>query len=123
MKEYIRTTHNFDNNSRTWIYRGSQGEDKHEQWSSHEVCNRNTPFYYSLGVHTLNSGWWMSLDWIVSETITAFDQGASDGTEEFKEFVKTNPDYRKIIEKDVIGELEYLVSIDMVRVRVRETRL
>jgi len=28
MKEYIRTTHDFDNNTREWVYRGDPGQEK-----------------------------------------------------------------------------------------------
>ena len=40
-----------------------------------------------------------------------------DYTEEFLEFIKTNPNYREIIQKEVEEELKYLIELDMVRVR------
>lgn len=29
-KEYIRTTHNFNNETHTWIYRGDRGQERCE---------------------------------------------------------------------------------------------
>ena len=34
MKEYIRTTHNFDNKTREWEFRGDKGQDKFGIWTS-----------------------------------------------------------------------------------------
>lgn len=120
--EYIRSTHRFDNCLREWIYRGDRGEDKHVEWNTPEIIQntvfrRRSPFY-SFGVHALKDDRWMGMDWVVDETIKMYIEGASDRTLEFKEFMDTNPNYRDIVRRDVLEELEYLVSVGMVMKRV-----
>lgn len=121
MKEYIRSTHNFCNKTRTWIYRGDRGQDKYELWNSDEVKAKiETQMYkYSIGVHALKSEQWMSLDWIVDETIKAFRGGADDKPDAFELFIQNNVDYVQIIKSDILKELKYLVSIGMVEERDR----
>lgn len=119
-KYYIRTTHNFNNETREWEYRGCKGGDKYELWNSDEVREktlfRKTPSY-SFGVHGLESHQWMDLDWIVNNTIEDFLCDTAGNMNKFKEFMKENPDYRSVVEKDVLEELNYLISLDMVRVK------
>lgn len=119
MKNWIRATHNFCNETREWIYRGDRGQDKHELWNSDEVRSKleTKMFKYSLGVHALRRDQWMSLDWIVDETIKAYLGGADDRPMEFEKFIQNTPDYIQIIKSDVLKQLKYLVSIGMVEER------
>jgi len=121
--EYIRATHRFDNNTRTWIYRGDRGEDMFEKWNTTEVIIQTTsrpkdktPFY-SFGAHALRNDMWMDLDWIVEETIKMYCGDAAGNSDEFKRFMENTPSHRDIIKKDVLDELEYLISIGMVMKR------
>lgn len=77
MKEYIRTTHNFNNTTRTWEYRGNKGEDKYEVWNLPETREKidkilfkplTTPRNWSIGVHALRLDRWMDMKWILWET-------------------------------------------------------
>ena len=117
MKEYIRTTHNFSNETRKWVYRGDRGQEKHEAWDKVDCIDVPK---YSFGVHALKDAYWMSFDWIVSETIKMFIDNAAGNCHEFGEWFKTTPNAREIIAKDVQKELEMLVELDMVRVRERQ---
>lgn len=118
-KEYTRTTHNFNNETRMWEYRGDRGGDKYEQWNSDEVRTKlqESMRQWSFGVHGLESGHWMSLHCIVENAIKYFQNDSTDYTEEFLELKKNNPNYREIVALDIVKELEYLIEIDMVRVR------
>jgi hypothetical protein len=120
MKEYIRTTHNFDNNTRRWVYRGERGMDKYELWNSPEIrdkCTwRDTYPFYSLGVHALKDYQWMGIEWIVDETIKEYKGDAAGNKTEFEKFINETLNYREIIKRDILEELDFLISIDMVRV-------
>ena len=118
--EYIRATHRFDNVTREWIYRGDSGEDNFEEWNTPEV-NKSTTFrpkekcpFYSFGVHALRRDQWMDISWIVDETINMYIGDAAGNTRKFKKWVESTPNHRDIIEKDVLEELEHLISIGMV---------
>jgi hypothetical protein len=116
-KEYIRTTHNFDNETREWIGRDGRGQDKHKEWNDLDVIDSIPRSKWSFGVHALSRDHWMGIEWIIDETIKMFKGHASDYTKEFEEFIKNTPNYRDIIKKDIEEELVYLVKIDMVRVK------
>ena len=118
--EYIRTTHRFDNLTREWIYRGDIGEDKFEEWNTTEV-NVTTTFrlkekcpFYSFGAHALRRDRWMDIELIIDQTINMYRGDAAGNTREFKKWTESTPNHRDIIKKDVLEELEYLVSIGMV---------
>lgn len=119
MKEYIRTTHNFNNETREWEYRGDREGEKFIEWNDSTVRDKLSfrQTKWSFGVHALKSDMWMSINWVVDETIEEYKGHASDRTEEFLEFIKTDTNYREIIQKDVEKELEYLIELDMVRGR------
>jgi hypothetical protein len=124
MKEYIRTTHNFDNETREWNYRGDRSEDKFKQWNDPEVRDKLDfrpihPRQWSFGVHALRRDQWMGMNWIVDGTIGMYEGHASDATKEFLEFVKNNPNHREIIQQHIEEEFKLLVELDMVRVRER----
>jgi hypothetical protein len=119
-KEYIRSTHKFDNETREWIYRGDRGEDKYEEWNAVDVNHRViTKNINSFGVHALKRDQWMDMEWIIDETIRMYIGGASDRTREFRELMDDTPEkeFRDILRKDILEELEYLISIGMVMVR------
>jgi hypothetical protein len=124
-KEYIRATHNFDNNTREWTYRGDRGEEKFEQWRDpalHEALTIRpiSPKQWSLGVHALKRDMWMSMDWIVNETIGMYKGGADDNPQGFEQFLKDHPtDHRDIIEQHILEEFKLLIELDMVRERER----
>lgn len=123
-KEYIRATHNFDNKTREWTYRGDRGEEKFEEWHTPEVlegtCFKDKDTKWSLGVHALKRDQWMGIDWIIMETIDAFRGDAGDNYREFEQFMKNNPNYKEIIQQHIENELKFLIELDMVQVRERE---
>ncbi len=57
MKQWIRTTHNFNNETREWEYRDDLG---------HYDCSKTKSI---LGVHALHSAYWMILSHIVLANI------------------------------------------------------
>lgn len=122
MKEYTRTTHNFNNETRMWEYRGDRGGDKFDQWNSEEVRSKLQKLHseckWSFGVHGLESGWWMSLSWIVESTIKDLENNATDYTDKFLELKKNDPNYKEIVALHIIREFEYLIELDMVRCRL-----
>ena len=110
MKEYIRTTHNFNNSSREWEYRRDKGGDKYNDsdWMFPVI----PPIKWSLGVHALRSDRYSYLRTIIDETILYF---SNDG--QFKEkFLKTE-NIRDAVRKDILKELEILIKLDMVRAK------
>jgi len=120
-KEYIRSTHYFDNKTRTWIYRGDRGQDRPD-WNDPElitkVCTRPCePKNHSMGVHALRDHMWMDIKWIVSETLKMYYGGADGEPTKFKEWYKNTPNARELIQKDIEEELEMLIKLDMVQVR------
>lgn len=119
MKEYIRTTHNFNNDTRKWEYRGDRGCEKFETWKNIDICDDSRTTQWSFGVHALKSDTWMSIGWIIDETISMFKGDAAGNIKDVELFIKNNPNYREIIQKDVEDELKFLVEID----QVRETEL
>ena len=126
MKEYIRATHNFDNNTREWTYRGERGGEKFEQWNNPKlqdslIFRPITPRRWSFGVHALKRDQWMGTNWIIDETINMYTAHASDATEEFLEFIKNNPNHREIIQQHIEEEFKLLIELDMVRVRERKS--
>ena len=58
IKEYIRSTHIFDNDTREWIGRDEQGQDKWKEWNTREVAQMcSSPIFptkWSFGVHALH---------------------------------------------------------------------
>jgi hypothetical protein len=124
-KEYIRTTHNFDNDTREWTFRGDRGEEKYKEWNDPEVLKKITfrpsyPPFWSMGVHALKDDRWMGIEWIVDETIKMYKGGAYDRPDLFEKFIEENKDHREIIKEMVLEELEYLIKLDMVRERERK---
>lgn len=125
MKEYIRTTHNFNNETREWEFRGDKGNDKHGIWDYKnndeklKLLRKETGHLYSMGVHALERNYWMTIDQIVTETIKMYRGGAVDWSieKEFIKFVAENENYKEIIKSDILKELEYLIELDEVRVR------
>lgn len=126
MKEYIRSTHNFDNNTREWEYRGDKGQDKYGEigWSfggnggnEYDERHRKLGSIWSFGVHALERDSWRYMRTIIDNTINMYKGHASDSTKEFEEFIKNNPNHRELIKKDILKELEILIELDMVRVR------
>lgn len=125
MKEYIRTTHNFNNETREWEFRGDKGNDKHGIWSfsiSDEQIKRlekENGHLYSMGVHALSRDYWMSIESIVNDTIKMYLTGAVDWSiqEEFELFMSKNLNYKEIVKSDILKELDILISLDEVRVR------
>lgn len=124
MKEYVRTTHNFSNETREWTYRGAMGQEKHEEWLKAEQDGFNFKSIklekWSLGLHILKLDMWMSMDWIVWETIEAYKGDAGGNCQEFEQFLKDNPNHKQIIQQQTEHELEALIKLDMVRVRERQ---
>src|ERR1035437_4119504 len=121
-KEYIRATHNFDNSSREWTYRGDRGQEKFEEWRNAEMDGLNSKIEstWSLGVHALERDQWMDMQWIVHETIRGFRGDAGDNYREFEQFLKDNPNYKEIIQQHIENDFKLLVKLDMVQVRERE---
>ena len=125
-KEYIRATHNFDNKTREWIYRGDRGQDKFEQWSNPEVTDKtcvkeiNGDTKWSLGVHGLRRDQWMNMDWIVRETIEAFRADAGGNWQECYKFLRENPNHKEIVQQHIENDFKLLIELDMVQVRERE---
>lgn len=106
VKQYIRTTHNFDNETREWKYRP-------------EVCDflAYTPQihpFWSLGVHALELDSWQFLRQIVDFTVDYF---LKEDMAKFKEFMDHDSQYRQVVKEDILQELRYLIQKDMVRVR------
>jgi len=117
IKEYIRSTHIFDNEKREWIRREVIA------WNRVDGRLDTGPIYprrWSLGVHALENDQWDYLHTIINRTIDMYKNYASDSTEEFLEFIKTTPDYRKIIKQHIMKELESLILFDVVQVREKE---
>jgi|SRR5579862_454639 len=116
-KEYIRTTHNFNNETREWIFRGDRGQDKYGAWDYERL--RILGPIWSFGVHALKRDGWRRMDWIVEETIKMYLGGAACPSIEkkFKEFINSTPDYKAIIEQHILKEFEILIKEDQVRVR------
>lgn len=112
MKEYIRTTHNFNNDTREWEYR----KENDKKWESPELIYRKTP-KWSFGVHALMDDKWMNMRWIIDETIKLHQDCAGVNTEKFDKFIQNTPNYRKIIKQCIEKELKILIKLDMVRVR------
>jgi hypothetical protein len=123
MKEYIRATHNFDNITREWTYRGDRGQEKFDEWSNPETRGKTVfkeeDTKWSLGVHALRRDEWMSMDWIIWETIRAFKGDAGGNYREFEKFLADNPDHQKIIQQHIENEFKILIPLDMVQVRER----
>ena len=125
MKQYIRTTHNFNNETREWDFRGDRGGDKQEDpnWrfgGKDKPYKESDKYNWSMGPHTLKNDRWNYMRSIIDETINCYKNDAADGqgsSENFKKFCEENPNYREIIKQDILREFEYLISIDMVRVR------
>jgi hypothetical protein len=123
MKEYIRSTHNFDNNTREWTYRGDRGQDKFDQWRDPNYFESLawrpfSPKKWSLGVHALKRDTWMTMNWIIDETIGMYKGGADDHPEEFERFLRNHPnDHRDEIEQHILEEFKLLIELDMVRER------
>lgn len=120
MKEYIRSTHNFDNNTREWEYRGDRGQDKYgvDGWAfGGDPRDKSLEGLWTFGVHALERDGWRYMRTIIDNTIGMYNAHASDRTEEFKKFVKDNPNHRDIIKQHILKELEDLIAKDMVRVR------
>ena len=122
-KQYIRATHNFDNTTREWTYRGDRGQEKFEEWRNAETCDK-TPFTeedtrWSLGVHVLKHDYWMDMKWIVWETIQTVKCDVGGNYREFEKFLIDTPNYDEIIRQHIENDFKILVPIDMVRVRER----
>jgi hypothetical protein len=123
-KEYIRATHNFDNKTREWTYRGDRGQEKFEEWNNpgtrDKTVFKEEDTRWSLGVHALRHDQWMGMDWILWETKNAFKGDAGGNYREFEQFLKDNPDHDQIIQQHIENELKFLIELDMVQVRERE---
>jgi len=123
-KEYIRATHNFDNKTREWTYRGDRGQEKFEEWHKAEAEGLNIipiePRTWSIGVHALKRDQWMDIKWIVWETIREFKGDAGGNCEEFEQFMDDNPDHEEIIQQHIENDFKRLIELDMIRVRERE---
>jgi len=118
MKEYTRSTHTFNNETREWKYRGDIDEDKHDMWSvTTNERIKKLGHLWSFGVHALERDSWRYMRSIIDNTISMYLGHASDDTEEFEKFVKNTPNHREIIKNDILKELEILIELDMVRVR------
>lgn len=111
MKQYIRTTQNFDNETREWIDR--------DEWRDPNTLELLKASYqkWSFGVHALRRDIWVDMDWIVDETIKMFKGHASDNTKEFLKFISETQNYQEIIQRDIEKEFETLIQLDMIRVR------
>ena len=72
---------------------------------------------WSFGVHSLKNDQWRYMRNIIDTTIEYYNAHASDSTEEFKEFVKNNPNHREIIKQGILKEFEILIKSGDVRVR------
>lgn len=118
-KEYIRATHNFDNVTREWTYRGDRGQEKFEEWCNAEMDGL-VETTWSLGVHALARDRWMDMKWIVWETIQEFKGDAGGNCREFKQFLKDNPNHEEIIQQHIENDFKFLVELDMVQMRERE---
>lgn len=121
-KEYIRTTENFSNETREWTFRGDRGQEKFEEWNEPglqwSLCTRPVePKKWSLGVHALSRDHWMDMSWIIAKTCKMFYGDAAGNLREFEYWVKSTPNWREIMQKDIEEELEDLIKLDMVRVR------
>jgi hypothetical protein len=58
----------------------------------------------------------MGIEWIVDETIKEYKGDAAGNKTEFEKFINETLNYREIIKRDILEELDFLISIDMVRV-------
>jgi hypothetical protein len=115
MKEYIRTTHNFNNETREWDDRFSS---EYFRKTSEEIGNLGG-CYWSMGVHALEQDQWRYLRSIIDTTIDMWERGAANYTGELaiKELKENNPNYREIIKQDILKEFEILEKYGEIKVR------
>lgn len=111
MKEYIRTTHNFNNKTREWEYRGDKDGDEHGQWCK-DVSFPDTKWI--LNLHFLSKYHWTYLRTIIDNAISYYENVKFV---EFEALKKENPNYRRMLKNEILKQLEVLINLDMVRVR------
>ena len=115
MKEYIRTTHDFNNETREWDFRFSS---EHDQKRSDELRTLEGSSW-SMGVHAMEQDQWRYLRSIIDTTIDMWERGAGDytGELEIKKLKENNPNYREIIKQDILKEFEILEKYGEIKVR------
>lgn len=91
MKNWTRTTHNFNNETREWEYRG----DSEKIPLSLEIPTRS-----ALGVHALCSGRWCSLDEIVKENDS---------------YCNSYPESYRATELEILHDLEEMEKLGLVK--------
>lgn len=117
---FIRTTHNFDNKTREWIYRGDKGQDMEKKWQNNDNF-ANDELYWCLGVHVLEQNRWMTFKEVVDETILGFEKGAAghEGEDSLARLKKDRPlNWREYFEMDVEEDLRFLVRKGMVAIKL-----
>lgn len=117
MNEYIRTTSNFNNETREW-YVPSHKDMNHWNELDKKTKELGHPLW-SFGVHALENGSWRYMRSIIDNTIDLYTNGGADHLikKEFEEFVKNTPNYREIIKRDILKEFEILIASGDVMVK------
>ena len=102
IKEYTRTTHNFNNETREWEYNHKLDE-----------FNNLKPRYACLlGVHCLESGRWSNIDSAVRVTLEYLRQ------EEPNLDLLKNEDIEKILKKFIEEDFDDLEKLGLVKSKI-----
>ena len=116
MKEYIRTTSDFNNETREWDDRFSY---EYYRKMDEELEKLEGDYSWSMGVHALHRDRWIYLRSIIDNTLDMWERGAGDytGELEIKKLKENNPNYRAIIKQHILKEFELLEKYGLIKVR------
>ena len=116
MKEYIRTTSDFNNETREWDDRFSY---EYYRKMDEELEKLEGDYSWSMGVHALHRDRWIYLRSIIDNTLDMWERGAGDytGELEIKKLKENNPNYREIIKQHILKEFELLEKYGLIKVR------
>lgn len=103
MKYYIRTTHDFDNKKREWIYRA------YPEWDMSFVKNRES--HYTCGIHVFDRDRWLNINELVK---LSAEWIKSDDEDRYNK-IRSIPKWEDFLKEEILKDIEFYEYFEMIQ--------